>query len=74
MTPPTIATAVVSELLCDLPDAPAEQREQYGAALVRALGLTNPDPDFAATAATERDPGRRAALRMLRRHIEEDEL
>ncbi|MGQ4513622.1 hypothetical protein [Streptomyces sp. DW26H14] len=44
-------TAVVSQLLCDLPDAPADQQQRYGAALVRAPRLHDPDPDFAASVA-----------------------
>lgn len=41
-------SAVLSVLLCDLPDTPAEVGQPIGAGLVRALGLvkTEPDPDF----------------------------
>ncbi|MFD8919400.1 hypothetical protein ACFV0Y_16475 [Streptomyces sp. NPDC059569] len=42
-------TAVLSELLCDLPDAPAETRDLVVTPLVRALGLRTVDPDFQAS-------------------------
>ena len=51
MTPRT-ETAALSNLLCDLPDSPPAQRQLVGAALVRALRLANPDPDYADTVAS----------------------
>lgn len=44
-------TAVVSELLCDLPDLPPADKQAMGAALVRALRLIAPDPNYADTVA-----------------------
>lgn len=44
-------TAVVSELLSDLPDAPPEARDQIAPQLLRALGLTKRERDYADTVA-----------------------
>lgn len=46
-------TAIRSELLCDLPDLAPDRKQAMGAALVRALRLLSPDPDFAATEAAD---------------------
>ncbi|MBB4984959.1 hypothetical protein [Streptomyces nymphaeiformis] len=46
MTP---QTAIVSALLCDLDAAPAPVRDTAGGMLLRSLGLTAPDPDYAAS-------------------------
>ncbi|MFE9886816.1 hypothetical protein [Streptomyces scopuliridis] len=44
-------TAVLSALLCDLPDAAAEVRAPIASSLIRSLGLTERpvDPDFQAS-------------------------
>lgn len=38
-------TAVLSQLLCDLPDTPPATSQPVGSLLVRALGLVEPEPE-----------------------------
>lgn len=38
-------TAVMSQLLCDLPDTPPETRQPVGSALIRALHLAPEPPE-----------------------------
>ncbi|MEU0665706.1 hypothetical protein ABZ508_26470 [Streptomyces lavendulocolor] len=48
MTP---ATAIVSQLLCELPDSAPPVQQQVGQVLVRALGLVDREPADEKTAA-----------------------
>ncbi|MFF1843102.1 hypothetical protein ACFVW9_15315 [Streptomyces sp. NPDC058217] len=51
MTARRTTTAVVSELLSDLPDAPPATRAQIAPQLLRALGLTKEQRDYQDTVA-----------------------